>query len=124
MNFLRKNNQFVIEKDIIALIRNFDLNGDGKLSYTEFMNLVLAQTVFTLRNTAASRSAMPSFSIHFDVEIALLRVIIKELDGIRAVEWKRRDLELRYDFNHQRAFRTIDSNNSGFITSLEMQNFL
>ena len=49
---------------------------------------------------------------------------MKEFEAIRQMEWTRRDLTAKYDFNVQSAFRTIDANNSGFITALEMKSFL
>ena len=94
------------------------------MSYTEFMNLVLPSTDATLKTGTINRNFVPSYSIQIDVEAALVRVLMKELEGIRQMEWARRDLAAKYDFNVQRAFRTIDANNSGFITNLEMKTFI
>lgn len=100
------------------MIGIYDLNDDGKLSYTEFLNLVLPNTSPSLRKLVTSR---PSYyvsrfeSLPYETEWALARVLNKEIDFFRKTELLKDDLISRYDWNTHDAFRIIDVDRFGYI---------
>ena len=88
------------------------------------MNLVLPATDISLRNLATSRSPIPSYTLPYEIESCLVRVLMKEIEMIRSLELAKRELTNRYDFSIVEVFRTIDVNNSGYISTLELEGFL
>ena len=117
-NFLRDNDLHVLEKDIHNLYKVFDLNQDGRITYTEFLNIVLPKTSPSLRQLATSRQSYYVAryeTLPYEVEWALARVFDKEINYFRKVELLKEDLALRYDFNNHNAFRLIDEDRNGFI---------
>ena len=85
-NFLRDNSTIISERESFNILKTYDLNGDGKLSYTEFMNAILPAANLMLRNLASSRSAISSYMMPYDVEIAVARVWQRELDLNKTLE--------------------------------------
>jgi len=87
--FLKENEIFVTENDIKNLIGLYDLNNDKKLSYTEFLNLVLPNTSPALRKLATSRAAYYLTKwepLAYETEWALATVLNKEIDFYRKSE--------------------------------------
>jgi len=117
-NFLRDNDLHVLEKDIHNLYKVFDLNQDGRITYTEFLNIVLPKTSPSLRQLATSRQSYYVAryeTLPYEVEWALARVFDKEINYFRKVELLKEDLALRYDFNLLEAFKLIDEDRTGNV---------
>ena len=52
-NFLRENHRSYLKSDIELLLSYFDIDGDGALNYTEFLQMCLPCDNLTLRSIAA-----------------------------------------------------------------------
>ena len=109
--FLRDNGIFVTDNDAYLLIRQYDSNNDGRLSFTEFKNLSLPATSSSLSALALSR---PGYVVSYyerlpySTEAALARLFEAEIEFHRHVEAAKKDLGVRYDFRVLDAFRAVD----------------
>eukprot|EP00743_Colponemidia_sp_Colp-15_P002650 GILK01002872.1.p1 GENE.GILK01002872.1~~GILK01002872.1.p1 ORF type:complete len:586 (-),score=91.06 GILK01002872.1:92-1849(-) len=117
LSFLKLHAIPCSEKDGYYLIRRFDTNGDGRLSYPEFLSAILPNDNPTLRAIVTSRSRYTGREDWpYDVDYALSRVLDKELEVYRTLEVKKQTLVRRADFNLLDAFRAVDEMNLGYIT--------
>lgn len=122
IDFLERNRIPAPAADVELLIRQYDSDSDGRLSLTEFQQLVLPSTSLALRDIAISRP--PVIRLTIDVEFLLARLLDKELTFQRRLENSRRDLELSVDYTTLRAFDTVDYPPTSFITRDKIQDFL
>jgi hypothetical protein len=97
-NFLRDNSVYhVSESEAYTLVQFFDSNGDGRLTYQEFIQMVLPCEDNYLRNVTLDRYAVRVGRYDHlprDIELALTSVIEKEIDLQRRLESLKRDLQL------------------------------
>ena len=128
VNFLRDNSVYhVSESEAYSLVQFFDSNGNGRLSFQEFLQMFLPCEDNFLRNVTLDRPAgrvgrydhLPR-----DIELALTAVIEQEIDLQRRLETLKRDMELQYDYSPFAAFRSVDRYNSGRIDSVITGSFL
>jgi len=126
-DFLRDNGILCTDADGYALLRLYDSNADGRLSYSDFMNAVLPRTEASLRGRATARSSYyvgPRDRLPRDVEYHLSRVLEKELEGLRKIESARLSLSDRYDWNLLDAFRNVDDYRVGYVSPDSLHAFL
>ena len=116
-NRIQNNNQ-----EILALIKEYDADSDGRLVLEEFQQLTLPSTSMVLRDLAISRVPTPRLSL--DVEFLLARLLDKELSLQRRLELSRRDLALRYDFTTVATFAVLDYPSTSFISRDKLYDFL
>lgn len=118
IDFLRDNDLIVLERDIHNLFKIYDENKDGRLSYSEFLNLVLPKTSPSLRQLCTQRESYYVSryeTLPYEVEWALARVFDKEINYARKIELLKEDLALRYDFNLLDAYKLIDEDRTGAV---------
>lgn len=127
-NFLRDNSVYhVSESEAYQLVSFFDSNGNGRLSFQEFLQMFLPCEDNFLRNVTLDR---PSGRVgrydHLprDIELAITAVIEGEIDLQRRLEGLKREMELQYDYSPFAAFRSVDRYNSGRIDSVNTGSFL
>ena len=78
----------------------YDQDGDGALSYNEFLNLIISDFNYSLIRIARDRFGYPSrLTLPYDVEYSLAKVFERELELIRNTEVLLTDVKARYDFN-------------------------
>jgi len=128
INFLRDNSVYhVLESETYNLVQFFDSNGNGRLSFQEFLQMVLPCEDNLLRNMTLDRpSARVGRYDHLprDIELALTSVLEKEIDLQRRLEILKRELEVQYDYSPFAAFRSIDRYNSGRVDTVNTGAFL
>ena len=111
MDFLRKNYVNIQVQEAQDVIREYDSNDDGCLSFDEFSQFVLPATDNYTRNVAANRRFDPHFRkaspLPYDVVNRLVRLFEKELALQRHREESKRHLALSPDFIKVRAFDAI-----------------
>ena len=128
VNFLRENGvAHVSEGEAYNLICFFDSDGNKRLSFQEFIQIVLPCEDNVLRNITIDR---PSVRVGrfdrlpIDIEHAITAVIEKEVNLARTIEGLKRDLEIGLDYTSVAAFRSVDRYNSGLITTVNLGAFL
>ena len=127
MNFLRSNKKESQAKPCFFLIKFFDSDMDGKLSYTDFLEMVLPTCAPDLRSLACQR---PNYRIakdeflDYDVEYALLRVLEREFSMHSQLEKLRQSLCTRFDFSCQTCFRAIDKRHERYLNYDNLTMFL
>jgi len=128
VNFLRDNAVVhVSDGEAYDLVKFFDSDGNGKLSFQEFIQMLLPCEDNVLRNITIDR---PSIRVgRFeqlprDIELAMTAVIVKEVELARRLHSLKRDLELGLDYSTMAAFRSVDKFNSGSITTVNLGAFM
>ena len=128
VDFLRDNGVFhVSDAEAYDLVKFFDSDGNGKLSFQEFIQMLLPCEDNVLRNITIDR---PSIRVgRFerlprDIEEGMVAVITKEVELARRLSILRKDLELGLDYSPMAAFRSIDRANSGMITTVNLGAFM
>jgi Ca2+-binding EF-hand superfamily protein len=127
-NFLRDNQVYHVgENELHTLILFFDSNGNQRLSFQEFLQIVLPCEDNYLRNRTLdrpSRHVGRHDQLPRDIELALAQVIEKEIDLQRRLESLKRELEVQYDYSPYAAFRSVDRYNSGRCDQVNVGAFL
>jgi Ca2+-binding EF-hand superfamily protein len=127
-NFLRDNQCYHIsESELHTLTMFFDSNGNQRLSFQEFLQMVLPCEDNYLRNRTLDRPSRHVGRYDMlprDIELALTNVIEKEIDLQRRLEALKRELECQYDYSPYAAFRSVDRYNSGRVDQVNMGAFL
>jgi Ca2+-binding EF-hand superfamily protein len=126
--FLRDQGVYhVSESEAYQLVSFFDNNGNGSLSFQEFLQMWLPCEDNFLRNTTLDRysARVGRFDrLPGDIERALTTVIELEITLQRRLEGIKADLDRGYDYNAYNAFSALDRNRNGSINSFEVGNFL
>jgi len=102
VDFLRENNFTVLERDVRNVFRAYSTSPDGRLTYTDFLELVLPRTNTVLREIATQRDSYHVAEdeiLPYEVELGLAKILDKEVNLSRKVELLKEDLVSRYDFN-------------------------
>lgn len=128
VNFLRDNAVLhVSDGEAYDLVKFFDSDGNGKLSFQEFIQMLLPCEDNVLRNITIDR---PSIRVgRFeqlprDIELGMTAVITKEVELARRLSVLKRDLEVSLDYSTMAAFRSVDKFNSGVITTVNLGAFM
>lgn len=127
-NFLRDNCVYSIsENECFRLLRFFDSDEDGRLSYNDFNQMLLPCEDNCLRTITLERHACRVAryeNLPLDIERGISGIIEREIELLRRLDNLKRELEIRYDFSPYAAFKTIDRGCEGAITSFNLTQFL
>lgn len=126
--FLRDNAVYhVSEGEAFELVRFFDSNGDARLTFQEFIQMLLPCEDNILRNATLDRPSRRVGRYDYlprDIEQAMTAVIEKEVDFARKLAVLKRELHVQYDYSPIAAFRSVDKYNSGRVDTVALGNFL
>lgn len=126
--FCRENGFRELEpEDFTAFVRYFDLDGDKKLNYHDFIQVLLPCENAFLRAAATQRpnNEVPKGEfLHKSVERALSQLIFKEVRYQLKVDQLKRQLENQYDFSFKKAFQAIDDWTYGYLDRNNIKRFL
>lgn len=126
-DFLEENGLLLTRREGYMMMRMFDTDGDGKLSYTEFLTTFLPKDDSMLRKEVTMRPTyriMEGEKMPFEVEYAMMRVMEEELKAFNSAEKLRRELALYSDFNLSDLFKNMDLDNMGYITMDSVAEFM
>lgn len=128
MNYLRDQRNFsTSESECFRLVKFFDSDEDGRLSFQDFLQMLLPCEDNILRNITLdrpSRRVGRYDSLPRDIELAILDIIEQEIALQRRQDILKRDLEVRYDFSAYASYRSVDKYNDGHINSFNLGSFL
>mmetsp|Transcript_6070 Transcript_6070/g.6670 ORF Transcript_6070/g.6670 Transcript_6070/m.6670 type:complete len:547 (+) Transcript_6070:46-1686(+) len=112
------------ESQIRSYFDLYDSNDDSRLSYSDFKNAVLPATDSYLREAALTRPTYRSDSpLSYAASWALARVLEKEIESSKTLDYKNRCMTDRYDWDVHTAFRNIDRERFGYIDPEAIRNF-
>lgn len=117
----------VSPEDFIFMVNYFDLDGDGKLNYHDFLQVLLPCDNPFLRSAATQRpnqELYPNEFLPMRVERAMSQLIFKEVKLHLKAENIKRSLESSYDFSVRAAFKAIDDWNYNYIDKQNLKRFL
>jgi hypothetical protein len=113
LNFLRDNCVYsVSENECYRLLRFFDSDEDGRLSYNDFNQILLPCEDNCLRQITLDRHACRVAryeNLPLDIERGISGVLEREIELLRRLDTLKRELEIRYDFSPYAAFKTVDN---------------
>ena len=117
--FQRENGFRELEpEDFTGLIRYFDLDGDKKLNYHDFLQILLPCDDSYLRAAATQRpnNEIPKCEfLPMRVERALSQLLYKEVRYQLKTDQMKRNIENSYDFTFKKAFQSIDDWNYSYV---------
>jgi len=128
LNFLRDSQiTHIAEGELYQLVKFFDSDEDGRLSFQDFIQMILPCEDNQLRNITLTRPSHRIGRYDFlprDIEMACAVVIEKEIDLQRRLEILKRELEIRFDYTPLAAFRSIDRYSTGRIDTISLGAYL
>ena len=119
-DFLQKHHVFCSNDEAYLVIRQYDTNMDGRLSFQEFVQFSLPCTNPGLRQLSLSRRGF----FTTEVEYLFRNLLQAEVLFHRTIEGLKREIVLRPDFNLLEAFRSVDIRNSSSIDRTALMVFL
>ncbi len=82
------------------IVSFYDSDYDRNLNYTEFLNLILSDSNFTVRKNPREKCAYKrGFPMSYTMEHSLLKLLEKELELAREVEIIVGEIKNRIDYN-------------------------
>lgn len=124
---IRENGIEVNEKQCFYVLKHYDHDQDCKLSFKEFLPILLPLNNSKLRDNVISRQPYEVSSknkLSVDIEYPLVRVFVKELEMHANLENLKKELSLQNDFNILEAFKAIDINHSRYIDFENLEAYL
>ena len=102
------------------LIKLYNINEDGKLSFTEFINGILPQDDEELCRKCTLRKSYDIGSIDhklpYDIEYGVSRVFEEEINALKQINKIKKELNNCVDFSPVEAFKCIDTDNNNVLT--------
>lgn len=94
------NKIYVTPPEARLILTFYDSDYDGNLNYTEFLNMILSDSNFTIRRISRENIGYKTgFPLTYNMEYSLLKVLERELELVRAIEIIVAQIKNRYDFN-------------------------
>jgi len=127
LDFLRENDFNVSEKDVRNVFRLYSTGSDGRLSYTDFLEIVLPRNNSFLRELATQRQSYyvaPDEILPYEVELGLAKIFDKEIHLSRKAELLREDLVARYDFSLRAVYELVADYGDGRVDLDALYSFL
>ena len=127
--FLRENGvDGVTEAEADELLSFFDTRQDrnGKLTFQEFIQIVLPCEDNVLRNITVDRPSIRlgrAERLPEDIEERMAALFTKEVELARRLAPLKRELLLCVDYTIEAAFRAVDKSDSGAITTVNLGAF-
>lgn len=118
--------QFTV-KDCELLLNYFDVDQDGQLSYTEFMQMVLPCDNLVLRSEASQREPLgldASGQLGQQVERLLAQFFEQEVDLHVKMDQLKAQMHGRFDWSISNIFNCLDATHEGFLSYSNIQMFL
>jgi hypothetical protein len=117
VEFLKINSVYCSLNEARTIIFLYDADNDGYMNYTEFLNFVLSDTDITLRKLARERIGTRSgINLTYDIEICITKLIEKQLDLIRNIEYILNDLKSRHDYDVFELFSTFKPYSASYLS--------
>ncbi|MCQ2820660.1 MAG: EF-hand domain-containing protein [archaeon] len=117
LNYLRNKGTFATPNEAELIILFYDQDGDGLLSFSEFLNMI--KSVKSIKKRTETNA---SGELSFNIDYSLTKLLEKEIEFSRKVIPLLEDLQFRTDFNIHAIFHLIAGCHA--IFSCEVKEFL
>ena len=97
INFLESNSIYCTEKEARKFIKFYDNNASGKLSYSQFLNIIIENgnnSLHKINNSISLNSNLP-----YQIEYAVCRIIEREINLVRNLDSLIDELKQKKEFN-------------------------
>ena len=105
--YLRLTISDVCQLDSDLIVKFFDANQDGKLTYHDFLSIVLPCEDKELRSSIAQRETKDAVEITLEQERCLVELLADEIALQRVVEEKKLKLVSLEEFSYEKCFEEI-----------------
>jgi hypothetical protein len=111
VDFLKNNSVYCTSNEARIMLSFYDSNYDGNLNYSEFLNMIISDSNYSLKRLSKIKVGYNCSNIlPYDVEYSLARFFERELELSRAVEMITSEINNRYDFNVLDIYSLIQAN--------------
>eukprot|EP00347_Sterkiella_histriomuscorum_P002829 403366641 len=128
LEFLKNNKIYSVTLDECQyIVRFFDSDEDAKLSYSDFLQLLVPCDNNILRCQVTQREPYKVEKFQYlplHLEQELTNLIYSEIELFRRCEDLRVDLNRRHDFSTYACFRIIDDQNEGDVNPDNIRSFI
>lgn len=114
--FMAQSPAEVSDRDFVNIVRVWDGDGDGLVSYTEFLTAVLPKTSPALRAIATSRSQFLTQGLPVHVEYPLLRLFERQIQTIKWGDEAKMKLVSLAGFSAMDAYEALDPQGIGYVS--------
>lgn len=124
--FLLENKIPSIISDCELLIKFFDMDNDGMLSFEEFCSIILPATI-NYKEKAPIRkvlNSLPSRKIQSVIEKTLARLLEAEFRAQIQIENAKKYLSNKFDFNASHCFQALDVFNHNYLNADAIKCFM
>ncbi len=124
MDFFHRNAVYPNKLEVDFIILSHDEDEDNKLSYSEFLNMIISQKNICLRKITRERIGYSNNknNIPYEVDHCLLILLEKEIDFIRSISNIIKEIKEKKDFNIHNIFHLLIGYQ--YITEESLTNFL
>ena len=109
MDFFHRNAVYPNKLEVDFIILLYDEDEDNKLSYSEFLNMIISQKNICLRKITRERIGYSNNknNIPYEVDHCLLKLLEKEIDFIRSISNIIKEIKEKKDFNIHNIFHLL-----------------
>lgn len=118
--YLKRHHFFCSADESYLVVRQYDNNQDGRLSFEEFIQFALPSTNPSLRELTLTRKGL----LTAEVEHLFNNLLQAEVFFHRNVEALKREIVMKTDFNLLEAFRTVNARNLASVDEVSLTVFL
>lgn len=137
VEFMKKNQNTIGEKDLDAILRRIDVEADGVISYNEFLEFIIPFNVpdkettleLTLEKSGAETENLLGNINRSEVDESKKKVdfselLIELLLSVRSEESRKQELAMISDFSIESTFQFLDISRKGHILATDLSDFL
>jgi len=111
------------DEDLRRFVKAVDSDGDGLVTFPDFLAVLLPRTEAILRRDILNRPSRYTRELTLDAHLSSQRLLEAYLSSLRSIELDQYALTQHPDFNLMDSFRSIDLANATYATSTDFLEF-
>ena len=124
--FLKDNKIDTTESDCFYVLKGYDQDNDDKLTYKEFIKIILPSYNPELHEKACIKQSTETteFTIPYDIEYSLTQLLEKEIKMYRELDAQKGKLNVRFDYSISSLFEEITDSKTMTIDISTLHKYL